>query len=319
MNRKVVLLLSLVSWAQAGSPEYFFPSHRISGVGVDRDDLSADVLQVRTDLMVQAQTFGIMREREALNGARRVTEPRLQALIHSASQSSGFPAPVLEAIIYLESYGDPNAESPAGPKGIMQIADPTAHDMGLSIVRATKYKITHEKVLLKSKNKSTKPKYKTVMHREAYTVVVRDDRLVPERAVPAAARYLAGLERKFGAEDWAIFAYHCGTGCVTYMKDLTSRAKGIPKDEITVARMFFSCSPTWNRELYLAIQQQMLRDYSPTYYFRIQRVVQLLALYRQNSDELVGLQQEYRNQFAPGPRAPHRLSARISAPIPVTA
>jgi Transglycosylase SLT domain len=309
MNRKVVLLLSLVSWAQAGSPEYFFPSHRISGVGVDRDDLSADVLQVRTDLMVQAQTFGIMREREALNGARRVTEPKLQALIRSASQSSGFPAPVLEAIIYLESYGDPNAESPAGPKGIMQIADATAHDMGLSIVRATKYRITHEKVLVKSKNKSTKPKYKIVTHKEAYTVVVRDDRLVPERAVPAAARYLASLERKFGGEDWAIFAYHCGTGCVTYMKDLTSRAKGIPNDEITVARMFFSCNPTWNRELYLAIQQQMLRDYSPTYYFRIQRVVQLLALYREEPGELVALQEEYKNQFAAGPRAPHRLSA----------
>src|ERR1039458_6831755 len=77
----------------------------------------------------------------------------------------------------------------------------------------------------------------------------------------------------------------------------------------TVARMFFSCSPTWNRELYQAIQQQMLRDYSPTYYFRIQRAAQLLALYRRDLSELVALQQDYKNQFASGPRAPHRLSA----------
>jgi hypothetical protein len=316
MKRKVVLLLSLAAlllglaaWGQAGSPEYFFPSHRISGVGVDRDGLSRDLLQVRTDLMIQAQTFGIMREQEALNGARRVTDPKLQAIIHAAAQSSGFPASILEAIIYLESWGDPKAESPAGPKGIMQIADATAHDMGLSIVYATKYKITHEKVLIKSKNKSTKPKYKTVTHKEPYTVLVRDDRLIPERAIPAAARFLATLERQFGGEDWAIFAYHCGTGCVTYMRELTSRAQGIPKDEITVARMFFSCNPTWNRELYQAIQKQMLRDYSPTYYFRIQRAAQLLAIYRQNSGDLAALQQEYKNQFASGPRAPHRLSA----------
>jgi hypothetical protein len=309
MKRTLVLLLSLVTWGQAGSPEYFFPSHRISGVGVDRDDLTADVLQVRTDLMVQAQTFGIMREQEAVTGARRVTDPKLQAIIRAAAQSSGFPASTIEAIMYLESWGDPKAESPAGPKGIMQIAEATAHDMGLSIVRATKYKITRERVLVKSKKKNTKPKYQTITHKEPYIVVVRDDRLVPERAIPAAAHYLAAIERKFGGEDWAIFAYHCGTGCVTYMKDLTSRARGVPKDEVTVSRMFFSCNPTWNRELYLAIQQQMLRDYSPTYYFRVQRAGQLLALYRQDPEELAALQQEYKNQFAAGPRAPHRLSA----------
>lgn len=308
MKLKVVLLLSLVSWGQAGSPEYFFPSHRVSGVGVERDDLSADVLQVRTSLMIQSQTFGIMREQEAVNGARRVTDPKLQAIVRAAAQSSGFPASMIEAIIYLESWGDPKAESPAGPKGIMQISEATAHDMGLGIVRVTKYKITREKVLFKRK-KGTKPKYKTVTHKEPYTVLVRDDRLVPDRAIPAAARYLASNERKFGGEDWAIFAYHCGTGCVTQMKDLTMRARGIPKDEITVPRMFFSCSPTWNRELYQAIQQQMLRDYSPTYYFRIQRAAQLLALYRRDPEELVALQQEYKNRFASGPRAPHRLSA----------
>jgi len=308
MKFKLVLLLSLVSWVQAGSPEYFFPLHRVSGVGVERDDLSAEVLQLRTGLMIQSQTFGIMREQEAVNGAKRVTQPKLQAIIRAAAQSSGFPAAMIEAIIYLESWGDPNAESPAGPKGIMQISEATAHDMGLSIVHATKYRITREKVLVKGK-KGTKPKYKTMTHKEPYTVLVRDDRLVPDRAIPAAARYLASNERKFGGEDWSIFAYHCGTGCVTMMKDLTSRARGIPSDEITVPRMFFSCSPTWNRELYQAIQQQMLRDYSPTYYFRIQRAAELLALYRRDPDELMELQQEYKNRFSSGPRAPHRLSA----------
>jgi hypothetical protein len=93
------------------------------------------------------------------------------------------------------------------------------------------------------------------------------------------------------------------------MRNLTTRARGIPADEITVPRMFFSCSPTWNRDLYVAIQQQMLRDYSPTYYFRIQRAAQLLAIYHRDPEEFVALQQEYKNQFAAGPRAPHRLAA----------
>jgi hypothetical protein len=308
MRFSVLFTLSLVSWGQAGSPGYFVPTHRISGVGVERDDLSADVLQARTELMIQSQTFGIMREQEALAGAKRITtDPKLQPLFRDAAASSGFPATILEAIAYLESWGDAKAESPAGPKGIMQISEATAHDMGLKVVHATRYKVTREKVQVKSKSK--KPKFKTVTHKTPYTLTVRDDRLAPARAIPAAARYLAGIERKFDGQDWAIFAYHCGTGCVAEMMELTRRARGIPQAEITVPRMFFSCSPSWNRELYQAIQQQMLRDYSPTYYFRIQRAAQLLALYRRDPAAFLALQEEFRNQFSSGPRAPHRLSA----------
>jgi len=308
MKFAVLFLLSLACWGQAGSPGYFVPSHRVPGVGVERDDLSADALQRRTTLMIQSQTFGIMRQQEAAAGAKRITaDSNLQALFHAAAESSGFPVTILEAIAYLESWGDPKAESPAGPKGIMQISEATAHDMGLKVVRATRYKVTRERVPVKSKSK--KPRFKTVVHKEPYTVTVRDDRLLPARAIPAAARYLAGIERKFGGRDWAIFAYHCGTGCVAEMMELTRRARGIPKDEITVPRMFFSCSPAWNRELYQAIQQQMLRDYSPTYYFRIQRAEELLDLYRRDPAAFLALQQEYRNQFSSTARAPHRLSA----------
>ena len=77
---------------------------------------------------------------------------------------------------------------------------------------------------------------------------------------------------------------------------------------MTVARMFFSNSPAWNRELYEAIQQQMQRDWSPTYWFRVMRAQQLLALYREDPDEFANLSQEYRSQFSGNTRAPHRLS-----------
>jgi hypothetical protein len=92
------------------------------------------------------------------------------------------------------------------------------------------------------------------------------------------------------------------------MLDLTRRARGIPKDQITVPRMFFSCSPVWNRELYEAVQMQMQRDYSPTYYFRVIRAEQLLALYRRDPDALASLAREYKSQFVTAGRAPHRLA-----------
>jgi hypothetical protein len=146
------------------------------------------------------------------------------------------------------------------------------------------------------------------MRRTPYVVTVRDDRLSPDRAIPAAAVYLAGLEQKFGGRDWAIFAYHCGVGCVSDMQDLTRRARGIPSDQVNVPRMFFSCSPAWNRELYQAIERQMQRDYSPTYYFRVRRAEQLLALYRNAPQDFDALSATFRSDFIADGRAPHRLS-----------
>jgi Transglycosylase SLT domain len=301
-----LFLLSLAPLGQAGSPGYFAPMHRVSGIGVARDDLSRDVLDVRTDLMIQSQTFGIMRDPLAVPGARRITSPKLQSLFRSAAQSSGFPAETLEAISYLESWGDAKAESPTGPRGIMQISAATARSMGLKVVVATRYKVTREKVHVAGRNK--KPLTKTITHRTPYIVSVRDDRMSPERAIPAAARYLAGMEQKFGGLDWAIFAYHCGQGCVSEMLDLTHHARGIPPDDVTVPRMFFSANPAWNRDLYEAIQQQMQRDFSPTYYFRVKRAEQLLALYRSDPEAFEDLSQQYKSDFNTTTRAPHRLS-----------
>jgi len=90
--------------------------------------------------------------------------------------------------------------------------------------------------------------------------------------------------------------------------DLTRKARGIPAAELTVPRMFFSCSPVWNRDLYQAIMSQMQRDWSPTYYFRIMRAQQLLAMFRSNPDEFARLAGQYRGDFSANTRPQHRLA-----------
>src|SRR5690349_14875430 len=117
MKFAALLLLSLVPLGQAGSPEYFVPQHRVSGIGVSRDDLSDDLLSVRTDLMVQSQTFGIMRDPQAVSGAKRITsDPKLQTLFRTAAERNNLPKTTLEAIAYLESWGDAKAQSVSGPR-----------------------------------------------------------------------------------------------------------------------------------------------------------------------------------------------------------
>ncbi len=118
------------------------------------------------------------------------------------------------------------------------------------------------------------------------------------------------MEQKFGGLDWAIWAYHCGTGCVSDFQEMTSRADGL-KDHPSVAKVFFSASPVHNREIWQALMEQMDRDYSPTYWFRIMRAQQLLAVYQEDPGMFQKLQEEYRYEFDPLGRAPNRLSAWV--------
>lgn len=285
-------------------PGYFVPAHRLPGVGLGRRELSGEVLTQRVDAMMQSQTFSIMREPQALPGARRIGSPGLQRLFRDAERQSGFPASVLQAMAYLESWGVANAESPAGPRGIMQIAEATGRRMGLRVAYATRHRVTKTKTAVRDKH--GRLVYRTVRHRETYTVLVRDDRLRPERAIPAAAMYLARLEQRYGGRDWAIWAYHCGEGCVADFLAMAKDMKG--GSPPSVAEVFFGCDPAWNRDLCQALHAQMDRDYSPTYWFRVMRAQQLLRMYKEDPLEFRGLAAEYRYAAAPSTRAPDRLS-----------
>ena len=272
--------------------------------------MSPEVMALRADNMIQAQTFAILRDPQALAGAKRITE--MHPLFEKAAMAAGIPTSLLSAIAYLESWGDPNAESPAGCKGIMQFAQATAREAGLQIVYATRYKIAATRQAIK--NKKGKVVFRTVQSRTPYTVKVRDDRFTPELAVPATAKYLRRLSESFGSLDWAVFAYHCGEGCVTQMQALTRDALGESRHDLpTVQQMFFTASPAHHRELYDAIQRHMLRDFSPTYWFRIKRAEQLLTLYQEEPDAFRALRAEYRNPYNPDKRVNDRLSLWLKA------
>lgn len=108
--------------------DYFVPANKLSGIGVDREQISDAVLNRRSELMVASQTFSIMRDPQALEGAQRITGPKLKRIFADASKKSGLPISLISAVAYLESWGNAAAQSPAGPKGVMQIAGGTARD-----------------------------------------------------------------------------------------------------------------------------------------------------------------------------------------------
>lgn len=287
--------------------EYFVPQHQLSGIGAGRSEMTPDVLEARANRMIQSQTFTIMRNPQALAGAEKITGASLAPIFRRAADASGWPVSLISAVAYLESWGDAQATSPAGPRGIMQFSEATARAAGLRVVRVTRFQVTtsHELVKRRSIHKTSKSVYRTVRHKMPYTVTVRDDRLNPARAAPAAARYLARMETKFGGRDWAIFAYHCGEGCVSDLLPLTEAA--VHHKQPTVAEMFFAANPAQHAELYEALQREMQRDYSPTYWFRVKRAEQLLAVYKEDPAAFRELVEEYQNPIHPQRRAVDRL------------
>ncbi|MDZ4799172.1 MAG: transglycosylase SLT domain-containing protein [Bryobacteraceae bacterium] len=288
-----------------GRNDHFVPTATVAGIGVGRAELSDIELARRAEQMIDSQTFAILRDPQALSGAERITGPKLTRIFEDASRRSGLPASFIAAIAYLESWGRPDVQSSAGPKGIMQIAHATAKSMGLQINYATKYRQVTEKVQQRKKgSKKSTPVTRT--RKIPYTVLVRDERLMPEKAVPAAAMYLARLEQRYGGRDWAVWAYHCGEGCIAEVRGIADRAR--LKEPVTVSRVFFGANPARHVELHRVIQKHMDRDYSPTYFFRIKRAEELLAVYKDDPSQFKKMFNEYRFRINPDQRAPHRLT-----------
>ena len=82
------------------------------------------------------------------------------ALLKEQAQANGLSYEFLRKLTWYESDFNPNAQSPTGPKGIMQFTEATGRAMGLKIGNGI------------------------------------DERLDPNKAIPAAARHLAELSRK---------------------------------------------------------------------------------------------------------------------------
>jgi soluble lytic murein transglycosylase-like protein len=300
------LILAWMNWtAYSGHPAQFTPRHQLAGIGAGRAEMSGELLAERTRLMIQSQTFGILRDPRAEAGAARIYSRRMQDIFRTAARISGLPASLIAAVSYLESWGDSRAQSPTGPKGAMQISAATGRAMGLRMIYATRYRTTVYRKRVRTRR--GRLVMRRVRQRIPYSVLLRDERLVPERAIPAAASYLARLSVKFGGLDWAIFAYHCGEGCAATMQALTEQAKGV-SPPYTVAKMFFAASPALNRKLYEAINDEMDRDFSPTYWFRVMRAEQLLELYREDRPAFEELAGEYRYAANSAKRAPDRLA-----------
>jgi hypothetical protein len=306
-----------------GRAAYFQPKHRLPGIGLDRVSMDDAIISLRTQNLIAAQTFGIMRNSDgkkldAAVWADRVSAPEMHDIIEGASRTSGFPASLIEGIVFIESGGDGNAKSPTGPRGIMQMTARIGNFLHLHHKVETK-----AQVVIKapgSRNHAAhkgQSRVKSITKTLKHSVIV-DDRGDASRAIPAGAKLLADTARyyrqKYGfpgdvAEQFAAWEWHSGRPVVDKAVKLAEQG-GIKN--ITLPRLFFLCSPWYNPELFALLQKDLDQDYGPTYWFRVMRAEQLLNLYRTNRAEYKALMDRNRSTVPGAEKAESRLETWYS-------
>ena len=182
-----------------------------AGLGADRRSLSREQIAARSAAIEASTSFSLLRFPEALDAPRRIFNPDIWRYIEAAAGTHDLDPMILAGMIFIESYGDPQAKSPTGPAGIAQMTKGSARELGLTIgkrvrvgskaVKTTRWVGTGKK-RRKVVQTIQQPIYKTI-----------DERYVPERAIWAMARRVSNRRSWLGGHvDFAIAEYHMGAG-----------------------------------------------------------------------------------------------------------
>jgi hypothetical protein len=214
----------------------------------------------------------------AIATAERVAA--LRPLIDAAAANGSVDADMLEAIVFLESAGRPEAQASddrSGAVGLTQILAGTATslldmrvDLGASkrltkrIARAERRGRTGEAARLRARRR------------------VVDERFDPAKAVAGTVRYLEFARGELGRDDLAVESYHMGVGNLQN----ALRAYGGGRD-VSYTQLYFGSTPLRRAKAYRVLAS--LGDDSATYLWRVLAAREIMRLHREDPAELARL------------------------------
>ena len=202
---------------------------------------------------------------------------RWRPRIERAAAAAGIDADTLEAIVFLESAGDPNAMAgpdPHAAAGLTQILPGTATQLlGMHVNLPASIRITKE---LSRAQRKARAALVAKLLRDRQRV---DDRFDPNKALSGTARYLRQSRSHFPRKDLAVEAYHMGIGNLQQV--LSAFGGG---DDTPYAQLYFDGSPARHPAAYAKLFS--LGDDSATYWFRVLAAKEIMRLARTDPAEL---------------------------------
>ncbi|MGI8623487.1 MAG: DUF5715 family protein, partial [Solirubrobacteraceae bacterium] len=177
----------------------------------------------------------------------------------------------LEALVFLERGGRPDAVVPAGVEGAAGLTQIVA-ETGIDLLKM-RVDLPTSKKLAKhlSRARSARTARRLQTRRRAV-----DERFDPVKALAATGRYLRFAEQRLGSEELAFVSYHMGVG---NLENVLSAYAGGPTDTpLRYAQVYFDSSPTSHRTAYAKLYA--LGDDSSNYLWKLHAARDIMRLYR---------------------------------------
>lgn len=210
---------------------------------------------------------------------------RLRPLIDAATRGSRLDPGLLEALVFVESAGRPDAIAggdPAGAAGLTQILPATATMLGLRVDLAQSRALTRQ---IEQATGNGAPAAAIAGLRRRRAAI--DQRFDPAPALAATVRYLSQAQARFGREDLAFVSYHMGMGNLSGV--LSAYDGGTP---VPYTQLFFDLAPDRHPAAYALLSG--FSDQSFLYYWRVLGAQAVMRLYRSDPAalrRLTGLQE----------------------------
>ena len=230
-------------------------------------------------------------------------------LVEQAARRAGVDADTLEAVVFLESAGRPDAVAGGdleGAVGLAQILAPTATELlGLRVDLERSRELTDRIATARALGDAGEARRLARARRRA------DERFDPPKALRAAARYLQLARAEAGRDDLAIASYHMGLGNLQTVLDRYGQG-----DDVPYVRLYFDTAPLRNERAYSFLSR--LGDDSSTYLWRVLAARSIMKTYRERPGELARLAAAHRRGGGAARRlqpAPARPAAALPADL----
>lgn len=202
---------------------------------------------------------------------------RYRPLVDSVARETGLDADTLEAIVFLESAGRPDAQAsddPASATGLTQILAET----GANLLRMRVDSRASGRLTRRIRRAHSRGQERRVRLLEAKRRHV-DERFDPPKALRGTARYLTFAKGQLGRDDLAVASYHMGVGNLQGVLGAFGA-----DDDTSYAEVFFDSSPLRHTEAWDRLGA--LGDDSSTYLWRVGAAREIMRLSREDPAEL---------------------------------